>query len=211
MEFINNIEINKHEVIKDRGKHFAEALDGEDKEVVLSIVRRSENYLKNVGNQDNVVYSPTKREMATFTVSFKRYVNTDFIEPAVSNVKTYCPESNTDWLCDKCILKHISQYQSLPDLCESCEEQYLYLMDLYKIQWERKEIIYSEFEKARESTIIPDELIGNWLLLMRKMREDKESKDIDKALKEFIRDELINEFKKQNKQLLKKYQLWQNQ
>ena len=215
MNFPDRIQINKHEIIKERGKYFAQSLSGDDKKAVLSIVKKSEEYLKNVGEQDNVVYSPTKRELATFTVSFKRYVRTDFIEPSISRINKIEPEEETrKRLCDDCLSNaHIDNRELyLPDiLCANCDKIYEYFFSVYSAQWDRAGVIEKEFDNARDRTIIPDELIGNWLLLMRKMREEKESKHIDNALKEFIRDELMNEFRKQNKQLIKKYGLWQNQ
>lgn len=213
MKFINKIEINKHEIIKDRGKYFAECLNGDDRDKVLSIVNKSEQYLKTVGEQDNVVYAPTKRELATFTVSFKRYVRTDFIDEAISRINKVCATTKTiEKMCKDCKSKVTNEYPYIPDMaCDGCEKIYDYYWNIQFLQYERERLIEREFDQALENTIVPDQLVGNWLLLMRKMREDKESKHIDNALKEFIRDELINEFSNQNKQLLKKYQLWQNQ
>ena len=213
MNFPDRIQINKHEIIKERGKYFAQSLVGEDKKAVLSIVKKSEEYLKNVGEQDNVVYSPTKRELATFKCSFKRYVRTDYIDEAISRIKFIdVYDEVVDRLCRDCVLKTRREDCYLPDIiCPKCNKIYDRISDIDYIQWERWRKIEADFSNAVEKTKIPDDLIGNWLLLMRKMREEKESKHIDNALKEFIRDELMNEFRKQNKQLIKKYGLWQNQ
>ena len=213
MNFPDRIQINKHETIKERGKYFAQSLSGHDKNAVLSIVKKSEEYLKNVGEQDNVVYSPTKRELATFKCSFKRYVRTDYIDEAISRIKFIdVYDEVVDRLCRDCVLKTRREDCYLPDIiCPKCNKIYDRISDIDYIQWERWRKIEADFSNALEETKIPDELIGNWLLLMRKMREEKESKHIDNALKEFIRDELMNEFRKQNKQLIKKYGLWQNQ
>lgn len=67
--------------------------------------------------------------------------------------------------------------------------------------------ITQEFYDAINKTNFSDELRGNWILVMQNLNTEKESKHIDKELRLFIRDELINEFKQQNKQLIQKYGL----
>lgn len=212
MEFINRIEINKHEIIIEQGKRLATLLDGEEENYVSGIVKKSEKHLKNIGEGNNVVYSPTKRELATFKCSFKRYVRTDFIDPAISRINFISPEDETlKTMCGSCSRKKIGMYSVLPDLCEDCGNKFDYMVSIHSTQWKRAEMIEGDFDKALGKTIIPDELMGNWILLMRKMKDDKESKHIDNALKDFIRNELMSEFIAQNKQLIKKYQLWQSQ
>ena len=207
MEFLNKIQINKHEIIKKRGLEFAKVLNGEDKNIVLSIIQKSEEYLKTIGDKNNVVYSPTTLEMAAFKRAVKRYVQTDYRDVAMSRIKPIPLDvDDIDGICNEC-----RKYQYYDDFCEGCEKKVDYRYQIHCRQVERSNLIYSEFNRAVEITVFSDDLIGNWLLLSRRKREDKESKHIDNALSEFIRDELMNEFTNQNKQLLKKYQLWQNQ
>lgn len=208
----NKIEINRHKVIEERGMHFADILNGEERECVLSIVEKSKEFFKHLGEKDNVVYNPTGKEWAVFKTAVKRYVRTDFIEPALTRLKKVSTSLNDiEGICNECI-RHLSLIDDGEhEMCNDCEIKMMFRLSIYNIQWERERMIESDFCTAVEKTKFPDELIGNWMLLANKMRKEKESKHIDKALKEFIRDELMNEFINQNKQLLKKYQLWQNQ
>jgi len=191
---------------------FAELLNGEEKERVLSIVKRSKEFIKDVGEKNNVVYNPTGMEWKVFKIAVKRYVRTDFIEPALSRLKEVSTMlSDIDGICKRCLEKQAEFDIGEYDLCDGCRKKFDFRFEIYWNQYKRQKMVEKDFLDAVEATNFPDELIGNWMLLMEKMKEEKESKHIDNALKEFIRDELMNEFINQNKQLLKKYQLWQNQ
>lgn len=64
-----------------------------------------------------------------------------------------------------------------------------------------------DFWSAVHKTNFPDELVGNWILLRRKMKKNNESKNLHCALVEFIKDEIIQVFTMQNQKLLKKYNI----
>lgn len=213
----NLMDIRRHKQIEDRGMRLIEVLHGEEKEKVVSIVKTSKKWLKKAGNKNNVVYNPSTDEMNWFKVAVKRYVRTDFIQSALSRIKFPSDKKLRPNFCGSCsdeYDKYLEEYNYKFDPCDNCisnMEACRMVEDIYKIQFIRESRIEDDFLKAVDKTDFSDDLIGNWLLLRKKLKEEKESKHIDKALKEFIRDELMSEFINQNKQLLKKYDLWQNQ
>lgn len=210
----NIIEAKKHKIIRDRGLLLAEVLHGEEKKYVLSIVNTSRKFIKKAGEKRNIVLYPEKSKKGQFIRAVKRYIRTDFISYARLRLKDVSLSyADLDGLCNRCsrYAEEIDETAYSMEACKKCEELMDYRVKVWQVQNKRFGIIEEDFSNAIENTDFPDQLIGNWMLLMNKMNEDKESKHIDKALKEFIRDELINEFRNQNKQLLKKYDLWQNQ
>lgn len=208
MTFQDKIKINKHRIIEERGNQFAEILSGEEKKYVLSIVENSKDILRQMGNDKFVVYSPNNQDWKQFKTATKRYIRTDFIEVAQLRIKIP-PQTLIEMtgICSKCLINEPRYIYGTYDLCYECDEIVDFMWQIEAVQIERKNIIEREFHMAIDETKFPDELVGNWMLLMRKMREDKESKHIDNELRLFIRDELINEFKQQNKQLIQKYGL----
>lgn len=205
IEFRDRIEINKHKAILEHGRKFVELLHGEDKEAMLNIIRNSENYLDNTYSKENVLLNPTVREMATLKVSVKRYIRKDIINLPLSRIKlpsTYFED--IPGICAKCIR---NEYNHSYDMCNKCFNKLIKRENIHQIQFKRRWRVEFEFNKAVKKTTFSDDLMGNWLLLMRKMKENKESKHIDNALKNFIRDELVKEFKEQNPKLMKKYGL----
>lgn len=209
---IHKIQIKRHEKIERLGMQFAEVLCGEEKKTVMSIVKKSKEHVNDLAENENVVYSPTSTEWGQFRGSVKKYVRTDFIKPALKRLKVVSQElKDIEGICNKCIrnerMVHLGEY----DMCDACYKKLSFRSEIFWVQYQREKMIEEDFFKAIEETNFSDDLIGNWMLLMRKMRDGKETKHIDNILKEFIRGELINEFSNQNKQLIKKYELWQNQ
>lgn len=208
MEFENKIEINRHKIIQERGSRFAEVLEGEEKQSVLDIIRRSKKYLNEIGYKHNVVLNPDGMDWKTFKVSTKRYIRTDFIEPAQQRLKNVSDDlRDIDGICEKCLRNRKEFECGNYNLCDKCREKWDIRWGVWCCQWDRSRNIEKDFYDAFEKTEFPKELIGNWMLLMKEMRKDKDSKHIDNALKDAIRYELMAEFRNQNKQLIKKYEL----
>ncbi len=214
MEIKNKIEIKKHTIIRDKGEEFAHFLNGEDKKVVLDIVEKSKKRLCEIGDADNVVYSPTRKEKWIFRNAVKKYVNTDFMNPALERIKHVSLElDDIDGICKKCLDKEKeSKYGVAPkDMCTDCRSVWEKRSAIYYVQCDRSGMIRGEFDEAYDNTKFSNELSGNWMLLRNKINNSRDYSQLDVTLKKFIRNELMKEFANQNKQLLKKYQLWQNQ
>lgn len=216
----DDLDVQKHKEIKDRGLRFAEVLHGKEKETVMSIVNASSDFIKQAGNEENIVYEPTNKDLGRFLSAVKIYVRTDFIKPAISGIKELSEEfRDIEGICHKCI-DHDQDVYRTPELgvflaeyemCDECREKLDYRLEINLVQYRRRRKIEREFLTAVEQTKFQDQLIGNWVLLKNRMNEEKESKHLDNTLKDFIRNELVNDFINQNKQLLKKYDLWQSQ
>lgn len=203
MEFQDRMKINRHKEILKRGQYFTSVLCDRDKDRVLPIIERSREFLNKTFTEKNVLLNPTIREMATFKISVLRYIRTDLMNIATDRIKLPSEDlDNIDGICAKCIRDDPEQ-----DMCEKCWALYNHRMSIYNVQFHRRRAIECDFNDAVQKTTFSDELTGNWLLLMRKNKDKEESTHIDKVLKSFIRDELVDEFKKQNPELIKKYDL----
>lgn len=205
---IDYLDIENHKIIIRKGLDLIPFLNDEDKNSLNSIINNSKNILKELTKENNIALNATKREIEVFKISSKRYIRTDFIEPSCERVKQIDDSlSSIKNICNTCRDNEENYIYGTYDLCSNCQDKVNYINKIYYVQWDRRKIIKNEFFNALDNTVYPKELIGRWILLRRKINSNDNTKHLEHALKGFIRDEIINEFREQNKQLIKKYSL----
>jgi len=213
-------DIEQHKLILEKGKELLKVAFDSDKHLISEIVNKSKNIIDNYNTEKLTVADVTKWEKGTFKGVTKTILKPYFFKDYLVRYEKKCFDAgyienlhNSDLICDNCkeirvceseYGKHnISFIKEIEELCVNCKQKAIITYDLYEKLNNEYDEVDRVFKESIENTDFSIELMNKYILLNRKKNDV--NYDLEKAIRDNLRLQIIKEYQEQNQNLINKY------